>query len=247
MMKRFFALSVATLLTMSLVASEHTTAHWSYKDDTGPAHWGDLSETFHMCKEGKNQSPIDLSGFLEAELPAISIDYKAVATDDLNNGHTVQVNFAKGSTFSVDGKTFTLKQYHFHTPSENRINGKSFPMEAHFVHADKDGNLAVIALMFKEGKVNSALQTILDNMPQNAGDEHNLSATKLNAISLLPENKEYYRFNGSLTTPPCSEGVLWIVMKHPVEASKAQLEAFSKVLGKNNRPVQPVNSRAILK
>ncbi len=246
-MKKPITLAAVTLLGVSLFASGHGSIHWSYKGDTGPAHWGDLNEAFHMCKEGKNQSPINLSDFIEAQLPAIKIDYKALATVDLNNGHTVQVNFAEGSTFSVDGKTFALKQYHFHTPSENTINGKHFPMEAHFVHADEDGNLAVIALMFKEGKANPALQTILDNMPQHAGDKHDLSTTKLNALSLLPEDKDYYRFNGSLTTPPCSEGVLWIVMKHPVEASKTQLEAFSKVLGKNNRPVQPINSRAILK
>ncbi len=245
-MIKLISLAATTLLTTTLFASGHG-AHWSYTGDTGPAHWGDLNEAYHMCKEGKNQSPIDLSGFIEAELPAISIDYKAVATTDINNGHTVKVDFAEGSTLSIDGKSFDLKQYHFHTPSENTIDGKHFPMEAHFVHADKDGNLAVIAVMFKEGKANDSLQTIIDHMPKKAGDKNDLSAAKLNAMALLPENKDYYRFNGSLTTPPCSEGVRWIVMKTPVEASKAQLEAFASVMGKNNRPVQPLNARPTLK
>jgi len=246
-MKKIVSLAAVTLFSTTLLASGHADAHWGYTGETGPAHWGDLNEAYHMCKEGKNQSPIDLSGFVEAELPPVGIDYKAVATDDINNGHTVQVNFGKGSTLSIDGKTFTLKQYHFHTPSENTIDGKHFPMEAHFVHADKDGNLAVIAVMFKEGKANPSLQTILNNMPAHVGDKHDLSAAKLNARTLLPANRDYYRFNGSLTTPPCSEGVRWIVMKNPLEASKAQLDAFSRVLGKNNRPVQPINARPVLK
>ncbi len=245
-MNRLLYLAAGTLLALSLYANEHG-AHWSYNGDTGPAHWGDLNEAYHMCKEGKNQSPVDLTGFIEAELPPLAIDYKAVAKDDINNGHTVQVNFGEGSSFTVNGKSFDLKQYHFHTPSENTIDGKHFPMEAHFVHADKDGNLAVIALMFTEGKENHSLDTILSHMPQHVGDRTDLSATHLNAADLLPENKDYYRFNGSLTTPPCSEGVLWIVMKHPVEASKEQLAAFARVLGKNNRPLQPVDARALLK
>jgi len=246
-MKKLTFLTAITLFGSMLFAGAHGEAHWSYDGNTGPAHWGDLNEAFHMCKEGENQSPIDLNGFIEAELPSISLDYKATATTDVNNGHTVKIDFGEGSSFSIDGKTFALKQYHFHTPSENTINGKHFPMEAHFVHASNKGELAVIAVMFVEGKENKSLQTIIDHMPQHVGDKQDLSTTKLNAIDLLPANKDYYRFNGSLTTPPCSEGVRWIVMKTPVEASKAQLEAFSKVLGKNNRPVQPVEARPILK
>jgi len=245
-MKQILSFAIATLTIGTLYAVDHKT-HWGYSGDTGPTHWGDLDVAYHMCKEGKNQSPINLTGFIEAELPPITIHYKTNAIDDVNNGHTVQVNFENGSTLSIDGKTFMLKQYHFHTPSENTINGKHFPMEAHFVHADTNGNLAVIAVMFKEGKENQTLHSILDHMPLHPGDHHNLCSIKLNAASLLPSNQNYYRFNGSLTTPPCSEGVRWIVMKTPVEASKEQLEVFAHILGKNNRPIQPLDARTVLK
>ncbi|WP_200762632.1 carbonic anhydrase [Nitrosophilus alvini] len=231
----------------ALFAGSHGSAHWGYSGHEGPEHWGDLSPDYRICKDGKNQSPVDLTGFIEAELPPLKLEYEAVATTVVNNGHTVKVNFGEGSELKVDGKEFELKQYHFHTPSENTIEGKYYPMEAHFVHASDKGELAVISVMIKEGKANPSLQAIVDNMPAHTGDKNSLKKYKLNAADLLPANKDYYRFNGSLTTPPCSEGVRWLVMKEPVEASKEQLKAFEKVMGKNNRPLQPINARVILK
>ncbi len=196
---------------------------------------------------GKNQSPINITTSLDAKLDAIAPSYTTASNAIVNNGHTIQVNVDGGSTLTVDGMTFELKQFHFHTPSENHIEGKSFPLEAHFVHLDKEGNIAVLALMFEEGEENKALAKVWEKMPKEA---HEKSALVLSDISkaLLPENKEYYRFNGSLTTPPCSEGVRWLVLKTPVSISKAQVEAFAHTMHHpNNRPIQATNARLIVK
>ena len=219
--------------------------HWEYTGEAGAENWAKLSPDFAACG-GKNQSPINLTGFIEAQLKPIAFSYKAGVTEILNNGHTVQVNAAAGSSITVDGVQFDLKQFHFHAPSENLIKGKSYPLEAHLVHADKDGNLAVVAVMFKEGKANKALEKAWAQMPKNAGDKLSLTE-KIAPTEILPKNRDYYRFNGSLTTPPCSEGVRWLVMKHAMTASEAQIEAFTHVIHHpNNRPVQPVNARPVL-
>ncbi len=221
-------------------------AHWGYSGPEGPEHWGELSEKYTACSAGKNQSPINLTGFIESELEPIDIDYQAAGTEILNNGHTVQVNYAPGSKITVDDHEFELKQFHFHTPSENHINSESYPMEAHLVHADKDGNLAVIAVMFEKGEANESLAQAWAQMPEKAGDKHSL-ASKVWVEGILPVNRDYYRFNGSLTTPPCTEGVRWLVMKKPVAASEAQIEQFSHVMHHpNNRPMQEVNARPVL-
>jgi carbonic anhydrase len=199
-----------------------------------------------MCGEGRNQSPIDLRGFIEAELKPLQMDYQDGATEIVNNGHAIQVNYASGSVLTVDGHSFELKQFHFHSPSENTIEGKSFPIECHLVHSDKDGNLAVVAIMFEEGSANPLLAKLWAKMPPKAGGKAALGE-KHNVASLLPADRDYYRFNGSLTTPPCSEGVWWLVLKSPVNASKEQVQQFSKTMGfANNRPVQPVNARPVL-
>lgn len=219
--------------------------HWTYSGEKGPENWARLAPAFATCA-GKNQSPINLTGFIEADLKPISISYQAGGNEILNNGHTVQVNYAVGSSISVDGIRFDLKQFHFHAPSENHVNGKSYAMEAHLVHADKAGNLAVVALMFTEGAENTALAGIWSLIPKNAGEANGLRPA-FAAAQLLPSNRDYYRFNGSLTTPPCTEGVRWLVMKTPLSASREQVDAFSKVMHHpNNRPVQPVNARPVL-
>ena len=221
-------------------------AHWGYAGDEGPAHWAELSPDYAACA-GRNQSPVNLTGFTEASLAPITFRYEAGGTEVINNGHTVQVNYAPGSSIQVDGRTFKLLQFHFHAPSENRINGRAFPMEAHFVHADEDGNLAVVAVMFEEGAENPALAPAWSAMPAHAGGRHAL-VTAMDAAAILPRQRGYYRYNGSLTTPPCTEGVRWLVMKQPVTASRAQIAAFRQALhGPNNRPVQPLHARVILK
>lgn len=220
--------------------------HWGYDGQAGPENWARLTPEYVLCGTGMNQSPIDIAGEIKAELPPIEFSYTASATEILNNGHTVQANFAPGSTIRVGGRQFELKQVHFHTPSENNIRGKSFPMEAHLVHADSDGRLAVVAVMFTQGKDNPAVAKLFDQLPENVGDKLALDAT-LKAAQLLPRNRGYYRFSGSLTTPPCTEGVTWLVMKDPVTVGAEQVGRFAHAIHHaNNRPLQTINARAVL-
>lgn len=247
-MKRIFILLTGVLFIGAGLAFAGEGAHWSYSGHGGPEQWGELSKDYAICGSGKNQSPINLTGMIEAELEPIQIDYKKVPLEIENNGHTIKVGYTEGSTIKIDGRTFKLLQFHFHTPSENLIEGKSFPMEAHLVHADKDGNLAVIGVMFEEGKDNSSLGEIWKRMPAEAGKTNTASNVSVNVMNMLPENKDYYRFNGSLTTPPCTEGVRWLVLKNSVEASKEQIDKYHHVMHHDtNRPVQPVYARPVLK
>jgi carbonic anhydrase len=242
-MKKSILLACAILTSSHAFASEH--AHWGYAGEGAPENWASLSGDNFACT-GKNQSPINLTGFIESELVPLVFNYQVGGNEILNNGHTVQVNYQKGSGINIDGKQFNLLQFHFHSPSENNINGESYPLEAHLVHADKDGNLAVVAVMFKEGAENKGLAAAWKQIPMHEGDK-NTFVQSLDANDILPENKNYYRFNGSLTTPPCSEGVRWFVMKEVITASKAQIDAFKATMhGSNNRPLQAVNSRVIL-
>ncbi|MCY0964068.1 carbonic anhydrase [Parathalassolituus penaei] len=222
-------------------------AHWEYEGAEGPEHWGDLDAAYTACKVGKNQSPVDISGGVDAELPPITFNYVTRGDTVLNNGHTVQVNYLPGSSIEVNGHKYELKQFHFHAPSENTINGESFPMEGHFVHADADGNLAVVGVMFREGEMNDTLQIAWDQLPMEASEPEALTGT-LNAARMLPDNRDYYQFSGSLTTPPCSEGVNWMVLKGVVTASPEQLKQFTAAVHHaNNRPVQPLNARVLIR
>jgi carbonic anhydrase len=238
------SLLLGALLSSSAAFSADTN-HWTYSGEQGPENWAALAPEFAACA-GKNQSPINLTGFIRARLDPLKISYQAGGTEILNNGHTVQVNYAAGSSFSMHGIQFELKQFHFHAPSENHVDGKSYAMEAHLVHADKDGNLAVVALMFDEGAENKALAKIWPLIPDKAGEKTALRPP-FDVAQLLPARRDYYEFNGSLTTPPCTEGVLWFVIKKPVTASAHQVETFSHTMHHpNNRPVQPINARTVL-
>ena len=229
------------------IHTAHATHHWGYDGEYGPLHWGDLKPEFHMCKEGKNQSPVNITDTRSIETKHIQFRYFVGGDDVVYNGHAVQVNYRPGSIITIDGHSFELKQFHFHTPSENTLDGKHFPMEAHFVHADKEGNLAVLALFFKEGAENPELNKILESLSPKEGVDTKLKRPA-NASALMPMDVDYYRYNGSLTTPPCSEGVLWAVFKKQVTASKAQIQRFYDEIGHpNNRPVQPINARLITK
>ena len=234
--------SIALISTFALASG-----NWSYEGHTGPRYWGDLNKKFIMCKIGKNQSPIDINkkDLVKACLNPLKLEYNSKAKSVVNNGHTIKVDVTPGSYLYVDGKKFELKQFHFHTPSENTIDGKNYPMEAHFVHLNKDGEIAVIGVMFKLGKENFALKKFQNSICSTINKKKTIN-TYLNPLELLPKNKDYYRFNGSLTTPPCTEGVRWFVFKEPVEMSKEQLKIFSKIMGKNNRPTQPINARKVL-
>lgn len=221
------------------------TPHWEYSGEVGPAHWAKLTPEFGQCA-GSNQSPVDLSGLVEAKLAPLVLHYQAGGNTVVNNGHTVQVGYAPGSTLQLDGTRFELKQFHFHAPSENLIEGKSYPLEGHLVHVSDKGEIAVVAVMFEAGKANPVLAAAWSVLPAKVGEIQALKAP-LSAEQLLPENRDYYRFSGSLTTPPCSEGVRWLVMKQPVEVSQPQIDAFKAVMHHpNNRPVQPLNGRVVL-
>jgi carbonic anhydrase len=243
------ALAAAAVLPGAAHAADEHPArdvHWGYTGDAGPDRWGGLQPEYSACS-GKNQSPVNLTGMVEATLKPIEFAYKAGGNEVVNNGHAIQVNVEPGSSVVVDGIRFELKQFHFHSPSENRIGGKSFPLEVHLVHSDKDGHLAVVAVVFEAGKANSTVKAAWDRMPKEEGAGSPLPK-KISGMGLLPAARDYYRYNGSLTTPPCTEGVRWIVMKKAMTVSRGQIDAFKETLGfANNRPVQPVNARTILK
>ncbi|WP_377704749.1 carbonic anhydrase [Pseudoduganella sp. UC29_71] len=235
----------ALLACLGQTAFAADASHWGYSGAEGPDQWAKLSPDNYACS-GKNQSPVDLKGTIHAALKPLKMEYQAGGNEVLNNGHTLQVGFAPGSALWLDGERFELKQYHFHAPSENLIAGVSYPLEVHLVHADKDGNLAVVAVMFKEGAENKALAALWPQLPKEANAKAAL-ATPLSAVALLPAKRAYYRFSGSLTTPPCSEGVRWLVMKNPVTVSKGQVVEFSELIHHpNNRPVQALNGRPVL-
>jgi carbonic anhydrase len=219
---------------------------WGYQGDKGPESWGKLAAEYATCLTGLNQSPVNITDAIESDLPPLSLNYQQSANVIMNNGHTIQINYPSGSTLKVGDHEYELKQFHFHSPSENQINGKSFPLEAHLVHADKKGALAVLGIMFEEGGKNPLLEIAWTSMPTIA-KTRKILPTPINVSNMLPSSKDYYRFNGSLTTPPCSEGVLWLVVKQTVMASKEQIEQFTQALQHaNNRPLQAHNARAIL-
>jgi carbonic anhydrase len=226
--------------------TEHHAAHWGYKGESAPEHWGEMSDKFTLCSTGENQSPINIKSNFDVELPAITFNYTAKPTKILNNGHTIQIDIAAGSDISVDGKTFQLKQFHFHTPSENTIDGKIYPLEAHFVHRSADiKQYAVVAVMFEEGAANPILEKIWEKMPVKA--RTSVKFDPLDYTQLQPKDKDYYRFNGSFTTPPCTEGVYWHLLKKPLTASKEQIETFFAILHHpNNRPIQKTGARIII-
>lgn len=222
--------------------------HWSYQGSTGPAKWGALEHEYATCGIGKTQSPIDIEDSVakKSDLPAIAFDYKPSPLKIIDNGHTVQVDYAPGSSITVQGKQYDLVQFHFHKPSEEKINGKSSDMVAHLVHRDRDGNLAVVAVLLKAGGANNLIDTLWKNVPKEKNKQQAVASVQVNAADLLPANKSaYYTFAGSLTTPPCSEGVTWFVLKTPTSISKDELASFGHIYSMNARPTQPLNGREI--
>ncbi|MFW1859487.1 carbonic anhydrase [Acinetobacter defluvii] len=236
-----------SLYACTLVVTAHAgeASDWGYETNNAPDKWASLSEKYHACS-GLNQSPIDIKNTTSAKLEPLKFNYAANAKSIVNNGHTIQVDFNTGNTLTLDGQEFVLKQFHLHSPSENKINGVSYPMEMHLVHANAQGELAVVAVMYQQSQANPSLAQIWSNLPKQAGQSFTFTGN-LSAASFLPKKLDYYRFNGSLTTPPCTEGVRWIVLKEIQSTSEAQLNAFTQLLSHpNNRPVQPVNARMIL-
>ena len=240
---------IAVALGLGMAGAQAAEGHtqWGYTGHGAPENWGKLSPEFAACASGKSQSPINIVDAIKGELPANKVNYRPSKVVVENNGHTIQANYSdSNNTLRIGDKVYTLKQFHFHVPSENMIKGKSFPLEAHFVHADAKGNLAVLGVLYEDGKANSRLAPIWQAMPQKGGQKTALKQ-QFDAATLLPASLDYYRFSGSLTTPPCSEGVNWLVLKTYDHIGKEQVEQFRRVMGgHNNRPVQPVNARVVV-
>ncbi|WP_230419216.1 carbonic anhydrase [Undibacterium griseum] len=219
-------------------------AHWSYQGESGPQNWGKLSPANAKCDNGERQSPIDIRDGIRVDLDPIGFDYQASGFSVIDNGHTIRVNIAAGNYITVLGHRYELVQFHFHKPSEERVNGKSFEMVAHLVHQDTEGKLAVVAVLLERGKPHSLVQQVWNNLPLEKNEaQQALVAMDMN--QLLPVKRDYYTYMGSLTAPPCTEGVLWLVMKEPVEISAEQLAIFSRLYPMNARPIQKTSGRLI--
>ncbi len=237
------------------VAPSHEDPHWSYEDKTGPANWGSISPKWSACSQGKSQSPIDIGKTTKADFPEMKANFKPAQlkiihhthmADAINNGHTVQVNYTEGDTLTIGDEQFQLLQYHFHSPSEHTVGGKHYPMEMHMVHKSAGGKLAVVGVFIEKGKHNAAFDPIWSNLPKSKGVENHFQKVLVDVNALLPASKTTYRYDGSLTTPPCSEDVKWIIMTTPIQLSAKQVTAFQNITNGNNRPVQPLNGRSIV-
>lgn len=224
-------------------ATEHL-PHWSYDGAGAPDKWASLDPANATCATGKRQSPIDIRDGIAVNLESVKFDYQPTAFRVLDNGHTVQVNLAAGNGIEVMGRRYELLQFHFHRPSEERVNGKGFDMVAHLVHRDAEGRLAVVAVLLTKGAAQPVLQAVWNNLPLERNEEQ-AAPTSLDLQRLLPEDQRYYTYMGSLTTPPCSEGVLWVVLKAPMQVSAEQIAVFAKLYPMNARPLQGRSGRLI--
>ncbi|MEX8517628.1 MAG: carbonic anhydrase [Leptothrix sp. (in: b-proteobacteria)] len=238
-----FALSLV-LAAIGAHAEGHG-PHWQYKGEHNPAHWAELDPAFEACAHGNRQTPIDIRATEKVALPALEFAYSSATPRIVNNGHTVQVNLPAGQTLTVGEQSYELLQFHFHTPSEEAINGKRKPLVAHFVHKNAAGQLGVVAVLFDFGASNAAFAPVFEHLPAKAGETITVEDLTLDLAALLPADKGYYNFEGSLTTPPCSEGVNWMVLKTPVKLSALQIKSFRRIFNSNARPIQPGNGRPI--
>jgi carbonic anhydrase len=242
-LKALAGLALCPLCAPSGFAAEG--AHWSYEGASGPARWGDLDATSKVCSVGLQQSPIDIVSPIKSQLPPLKINWAKGADTIVNNGHTIQLNFAEGSTLTAAASTYKLLQVHFHRPSEHMIAGKSYPMEAHFVHRADTGALAVVGVLMSTGKANPAFARVIATMPAKQGAPVKADAG-FNPNAMLPTKLSYYRYPGSLTTPPCAETVEWLLLTTPITVAESDVAAFAKLYPLNARPVQRDNRRYVL-
>ena len=249
----------ATVSVLALAAATPAVSsggvEWGYHGDIGAERWGSLVD-FHgdraypLCAAGTEQSPIDIPASANADTRRMPIDfdYRPVPLNVKNNGHTIQVDYAPGSTMTVRGVTYDLLQFHFHVPSEHTVDGDSYPMAGHLVHGRPNGDgldLAVVGILMAEGDANPVIQGIWDHMPATAATVP-VKGASIDAADLLPDAREYYAYDGSLTTPPCSEGVKWHVLADPISVSAGQIAAFAELFDMNARPTQPLNGRLVI-
>ena len=220
-------------------------AHWGYDANIAPDRWGLLDPAYSVCSVGKKQSPVDLVNAEQRPLPEIEFDYKTSAINIVNSGHSIQINVDPGSSIAVERVRYQLVQFHFHHRSEHTIAGQQQPMELHFVHSNNKDELAVVGVFLIEGQANAALAPVWQNLPEQPTPEKTLPGT-VDLDALLPQRRTTWRYSGSLTTPPCSEGVSWFVMTDGVEVSAEQIAKFSAIYPNNFRPVQPLNGRKLV-
>jgi carbonic anhydrase len=245
--RSLFGIAAAAACPLCRTAmAEGPAPHWSYEGAGGPANWGDLSGDFKVCSIGGEQTPIDLRGAIKAQASPVTFKYQKMPLTIWNNGHSIQVNTPAGSSIMVNGKSYDLVQFHFHHPSEHLLAGKGFDMECHFVHKSADGTFAVVGTFIKPGTANPSLAPIWKAMPGKEAPAAPVAGVMVDASALLPKERGFFRYMGSLTTPPCSEGLTWTVFKSPVEASVEQIRQFAALYPANVRPVQPLNRRFLL-
>lgn len=221
---------------------------WDYEEggDMGPELWGDLSPAYATCKSGQAQSPIDITKVKrDKNLPNIKVQYSSAPYEAVDTGHTIQINFPAGQFINVGDKQYELVQFHYHSGSEHTLRGKRYPMALHLVHKTKSGQLAVFGVLVKEGNRNKTLSLVLDNLPD-PGSSVTKKKVKIDPSGILPLSLQYFAYDGSLTTPPCTEGVRWHVLRTPITASKEQIEAFKKLYGNTYRPIQALNKREVI-
>jgi len=235
------------MLPAASVAAEHA-HHWSYSGQGGPSHWSELEHAYAACGTGKSQSPIDIRthDVRTEALPALRFDYKPTPLHIIDNGHSIQVNVSPGSALQVGRDRYELVQFHFHHPSEEQIDGKRFDMVAHLVHRDSGGRLAVVAVPLRSGPPNALIATLWAHLPEQKEHEDDVRGVTVNPDGLLPKDRSYYTYTGSLTTPPCTEGVRWLILKSPLAVSKVEIAAFAVRYPNDARPVQALNGREVL-
>lgn len=226
--------------------SHSNKAAWGYGADNGPDVWGRLSADYALCATGSRQSPIDLRNPGSASLPSITFNYRPTPLNIHNNGHNIEVASTGENWMEVGGERYSLLQFHFHAPSEHTVESRSFDMEMHLVHRNGEGALAVIGVLIERGSRHIAFDPVWAHLPQTPGEMKRIEGVTVNPGDLLPRDTRTCRYDGSLTTPPCSEDVKWLVMATPVELSESQIAAFKAIVNKNNRPVQALNGREIL-
>lgn len=243
LLKALTGLALCPLCANAGITAED--AHWSYEGAHGPDHWGDLDLASKVCSVGSQQSPIAIDASIEAQLAPLRFSWPRRADTIVNNGHTIQLNFGEGGTLDVGSERYSLVQFHFHHPSEHLVNDKSFPMEAHFVHRKASGSLGVIGVLMTTGKPNPVFAKVAATMPPTEGAPVK-AHSGINPNGLLPTKLGYYRYSGSLTTPPCSETVDWMLLADPIEVAEADVAAFAKLYPLNARPAQKVDRRFVL-
>jgi carbonic anhydrase len=237
-------ISIAGFLLPGSIFADTIQPDWGYSGAANPSAWGKLIPEFNTCAVGMEQSPIDLKGAVTGSSAPIVFNYKSSPLIVVNNGHTIRVDYAPGSSISIDGEQYALLQFHFHTPSEHQIDGAATAMEVHLVHRNQANELAVVGVMMNTGTEDPLISQIWRWIPA-SGQTNIVKTTTINAANLLPANKSYYSYVGSLTTPPCSESVKWYVLESPISAAVSQLDRFKMFYPVDARPIQPINDREI--